>query len=293
MIALALLLGQDLDALAGRLAAEDVELRARAETEVLELPGRLLEPMLAALGRRPEPEARALEERIRVGAPWVRILPGTLRELRELSDTLSPARHPGREAAVARVLAALGRLPDGEAAKLLLPLLDEAAEGARLFALTALRRFPPADPAPLLGYLRDVRTSGMAAEVLVAMGARSAVPPAVELFVEEGGGTLGAARVLEAFGAGGQAGRIARAVREKAGLVVWGIRILRATGREAEPHLIALAAEVSHPRRREIADALADLGGPASLKTLEEIAAELPEEERGELLARYRRNRRP
>lgn len=286
---LALLVGvQDLDALAARLSAEDVELRARAEKEILDLPGRELAPLLAALGRRPEPEARAIEERIRVHASWTEILPGTLREIRALSDVVGKPGHPEREKAVGRVLEALGRRRPEEAAKLLLPLLSERAEGARYFALAGLRRFPPEDPAPLLHYLRDGRTSGLAAEILIAMGARSAVPLAVDLFVEEGGGLLGAARVLEAFGAGEGPERIAKAVRERAGLLVWGIRILRATGPSAEPQLIALAPEVSHPRRREIAEALAEIGSERSLPLLREIAAELPEEERDRLLRRFR-----
>lgn len=284
------LLAQDLDALAERLGAEDVELRGQAEKAVLELPGRLLGPVLEALARRPEPEARALEARVRVNPAWAVLLPGTLRELRELWDVVCRPGDPGRERAVTRALDALARRPPAEAAALLLPLLGEPAEGARHFALSALRRFPPADPAPLLGFLRDVRTSGLAAEVLVAMGARSAVPLAVELFVEEGGGLLGAARILEAFGAGERAGRIAKAMSEKAGLLVWGIRILRATGPSAEPHLIALAPEVSYPRRREIAEALADIGSERCLPVLREIAAELPEEERDALLRRFRRN---
>src|SRR5688572_15934692 len=122
LLALAL---QDLDALAARLAAEDVEVRVRAEKDALDLPGRLLGPMLEALGRRPEPEARALEDRIRVHASWIAILPGTVRELREFSDLIGRSGHPAREAAVARVFAALDRLPAGEAGTLLLPLLAD------------------------------------------------------------------------------------------------------------------------------------------------------------------------
>ncbi|HEX7900325.1 MAG TPA: hypothetical protein VF950_21335 [Planctomycetota bacterium] len=287
MFLLCLLPLQDLDALAERLSAEDVEIRVRAEKAVLELPGRLLPPVLEALRRRPEPEARFLEERIRVHATWVAILPGTVRELREFSDLIGGPGQPAREAAIARVLEALARLPAGEAGKLLLPLLADPAEGARHFALAALRRHPPADPAPLIGYLDDARTSGLAAEVLVAMGARVAVPRAVELFVAEGGGLLGAARVLEAFGAGDQSERIAKAIREKAGLLVWGIRILRATGPAAEAPLIALAPEVSYPRRLEIAEALAEFGSERSLPLLREISADLPADERARLLRRF------
>lgn len=283
-----LLAAQDLDDLAGRLSAEDVELRARAEKEILGLPGRELAPLLAALARRPEAEARALEERIRVHPSWAEILPGTLKEIRATSDVVGRAGHPEREKAIGRVLELLGRRPAAEAARLLLPMLGEPAEGTRLFALTALRRFPPADPAPLLDYLHDVRTSGLAAEILVVMGARSVVPLAVGLFVEEGGGMLGAARILEAFGAGQEAERILKAMRERAGLLVWGIRILRATGPAAEPHLIALAPEVSHPRRREIAEALAEIGSERSLPLLREISADLPEEERARLFRRFR-----
>jgi hypothetical protein len=114
------------------------------------------------------------------------------------------------------------------------------------------------------------------------------VPKAVGLFVEEGGGMLGAARILEAFGAGQEPERILKAVRERAGLLVWGIRILRATGPAAEPQLLALAPEVSHPRRREIAEALAEIGSERSLPLLREIAAELPDEERARLFRRFR-----
>ncbi len=282
---------QDLDALAGRLAAEDVETRVDAERAILDLPGHRLPAALEALARRPEPEARALEERIRVHRSWIPIFPGTIRELRDLADAMGRPGTPERARSVLRALEALERLPAGEAARLLVPLLGESAEAARHFALSALRRFPPADPASLLDPLRDIRTSGLAAEVLVAMGARSAVPLAVDLFVEEGGGTLGAARILEAFGAGEGAPRIARALREKAGLLVWGIRILRA-GPDAEPLLIALAPDVSHPRRREIAEALAEIGGERSLPLLREIAADLPPDERDALLRRFERNRK-
>ena len=281
------LLPQDLDTLAARLAAEDVELRVEAEKAILDLPGRLLGPALAALGRRAEPEARALEDRIRVHPSWIRILPGSLRDVRARVDAIGGPQTEERRKACIVTNKALLELPPGEAAALLVPLLAEPADRARIFVMMALRRHPPADPAPLLAFMKDVRTSGLAAEVLVAMGARSAVPLAVDLFVEEGGGMLGAARILEAFGAPGQSERIARAIREKAGLLVWGIRILRATGPEAEATLLALAPDVSYPRRREIADALAEIGGERSLPLLREIAADLPEDERARLLRRF------
>jgi HEAT repeat protein len=284
---LALLL-QDLDALAAGLAAEDVETRVQAEKAVLELPGRLLSPMLEALGRRPEPEARALEDRIRVSASWRRIMPGSIRQVRARVDAIAGPPNEDRASASTLAFLCLKKLPPGDAAALLMPLLAEPAEPTRIFAMHALRVHPPADPAPLLAFLKDVRTSGLAAEVLVAMGARSAVPLAVDLFVEEGAGMLGAARVLEAFGAGPHAGRVAKAVGERAGLLVWGIRILRATGPEAEPLLLALAPEVSDPRRREIAEALAEIGTARSLPFLREIAAGLPAEERDALLRRFR-----
>lgn len=279
------LLVQDLDALAARLAAEDVEARARAEREILDLPAARLPDVMAALGRRPEPEARALEDRIRMHPAWTRLLAGSLREVRAGAAALEG---PRSDAHAAAATAAVRALPREEAAGLLLSLLAEPAEPVRVFAMRGLRIHPPADPAPLLPFLRDVRSSGLAAEVLVAMGARGTVPLAVDLFVEEGGGMLGAARILEAFGAGAQADRIARAMREKAGLLVWGIRILRATGPAAEPHLLALAPEVSHPRRREIAEALAEIGTARSLPFLRETAAELPAEERDALLRRFR-----
>ena len=286
-LVLSALLLQDLDALAARLAAEDVEDRGRAEKAVLELPGRLLPPMLEALGRRPEPEARALEDRIRVSPSWMRILPGSIRELRARVDAIAGPPNEARASACALALLGLKTLPPGDAAALLLPLLADPADPVRVFAMHALRRHPPADPAPLLAFLKDVRTSGLAAEVLVEMGARSAVPLAVDLFVEEGAGMLGAARILEAFGAGAHAERIAKAVRERAGLIVWGIRILRATGPSAEAPLLALAPEVSHPRRLEIAEALAEIGGPRSLPFLREVAAGLPDAERARLLRRF------
>lgn len=281
LLALAL---QDLEALAASLAAEDVEARVEAERAVLDLPGRLLPKVLEALGRRPEPEARALEDRIRVSPAWIGILPGSIREVRALADAVGQPGRPERNLAVARIDGALAALPAGEAPALLLELLEDPSEGARLFALGALRLFPPADPVPLLRHLRDVRSSGLAAEVLVSMRAESAVPLAVDLFVEEGGGMLGAARILEAFGAGSQADRIARAMREKAGLLVWGIRILRATGPAAEPPLLALAPEVSYPRRREIAEALSVIGGARSAPLVRDVAAELAPDEELDLL---------
>jgi HEAT repeat protein len=287
LLALAVLI-QDLDALAARLAAEDVEVRGDAEKAILDLPGRLLPATLEALGRRAEPEARALEDRIRAHPSWIRILPGSLRDVRARVDAIGGPQTEERSKACVVAHPALAELPPGEAAALLVPLLAEPADPARIFAMMALRRHPPPDPAPLMPFLDDVRTSGLAAEVLIVMGARTAVPRAVDLFVAEGGGMLGAARILEAFGAGGQAERIARAVREKAGLLVWGIRILRATGADAEPQLIALAPDVSYPRRREIAEALAEVGGPRSLPLLREISADLPAEERDALLRRFR-----
>ena len=288
--ALLALLTQDLDTLAARLAAEDVETRVVAEKEILGLPGHLLPAALEALGRRPEPEARALEDRIRVNASWIRILPGTIREVRARVDAIAgPPTEEGAAASTLALLSLKGR-PPGQAAALLVPLLGAPEERTRIFAMRALRAHPPAGPAPLLPFLQDVRTSGLAAEVLVVMGARSAVPMAVDLFVEEGGGMLGAARILEAFGAGDQAERVAKAVREKAGLLVWGIRILRATGPSAEPQLLALAPEVSQPRRFEIAEALAEIGSERSLPFLREISADLPDDERARLLRRFPRN---
>ena len=288
MIAALLVLGlQDVDVLVGRLTAEDVEVRGRAERELLDLPAKLLPRILESLGRLPEPEARSLEDRIRVAPAWIALYPGSVRAVRSRAEVVEQVGHPDREKAVAGLLEVLRGFPPGEAPKLLLPLLADPAEGTRLFALAALRRFPPSDPAPLLAYLPDVRTSGLAAEVLVAMGAESVVPRAVDLFVEEGGGTLGAARILEAFGAGAHAERIARAVREKAGLLVWGIRILRATGPAAEPQLLALAPDVSYPRRREIVEALSLVGGKASARLVGDVAFELPPEERLELIWKF------
>lgn len=278
---------QDVEALVGRLAAEDVEVRVRAERDVLELPAAMLPRVLDALRRLAEPEARSLEDRIRVAPAWIALCPGSIREARAKADVVGLPGHPGRAAALGELFKVLRALPPGAAAKHLLPLLAEPAEGSRLFALTALRVFPPDDPAPLLAYLPDVRTSGLAAEVLIAMAADGVVPLAVDLFVSEGGGMLGAARLLEAFGAPGRSDRIARAMREKAGLLVWGIRILRATGPEAEPTLLSLAPDVSYPRRREIAEALAVVGGPASAALIRDVAADLPPEEQLDLFWKF------
>jgi hypothetical protein len=271
-----------------RLTDDRVDVRADAEARLLELPVRLLPKVLEEAARRPEIEVRGVIERIRIGPAWPTLLPGTIREARALAQALADPAHPERPKVAARVMDRLAALPPGEAPKVLLKLLDEPSEALHHFALSGLRRFTPADPEPLLPYLKAARTSGLAAEILVAMKAESTVPLAVDLFCEEGGATLGAARILEAFGAGAQAARVAAAIRERIGLLVWGIRILRATGPRAEPLLLDLVSQVSAPRQKEIAEALAEIGSDVSLPVLRTLLADSPPSERDRLLAQAR-----
>lgn len=262
------------------LADDRIDARARSEAALWALPASALPRVLELAAARPEQEVRAVAERMRVARAWSELLPGTIRELREEVRRVEE----GRADAVARALDRMGGLPPGRAAALALELLTEPALPVRHFALHALTRHPAPDAAPIVPFLKDPATSSHAAEALVAMNATSVVPLAVELFCREGGSTLAAARVLEAFGAGDAAPRIAAAVKERIGLVVWGVRILRATGPSAEAELIDLAPQVSAPRQLEIAEALARIGGPRSLPVLREILRDRPAVERDPLL---------
>jgi HEAT repeat protein len=284
LLCLALQADSDVGALVRALADDRIDARAAAEARLWELPARLLPRVLQEAAAHDEHEIRAVAGRMRVAPAWSAFLPGSIREARGLVARIEEGGHPDRAKAAARALALLVELPPERARDLAAALLSDPSPHARLFALEALRRFPPSDPAPLIPFLKDPPTSSLAAEVLVAMDASSVVPLAVDLFCEEGGATLAAARVLEAFGAGEQAPRIAAAVQERIGLIVWGIRILRATGPSAEPLLIDLAPQVSAPRQLEIAEALSRMGTARSLPLLRDLLRERPEVERDPLL---------
>jgi len=258
LLALAL---QDAAALLERLADDDVEVRASAEAEILRRPAGELFPLLAAAEGRPETEIRVLADRLRVVPAWAPLLEGTIRDARERVAAIADLSHPRRAAALEETTAALARLDRDAASALLVALLADPGDGTRRFALASLRRWPARDTAPLVAYLHDGRTAGLAAEALLAADDPSIVPAAVEIFCAEGPGLLGAARILEQFGAGDAAERVAAVLPERVGLLAWGIRILRATGPAAADALVALAPQVSEPRRLEIAEALAEIGG--------------------------------
>ncbi len=269
----------DLPELVRRLADDDVEVRAQAARRIHALPARLLPELESEARKRPEAEVEAVVARLRIPAAWTRILRGTMGEARRAFDRISSPGHPEREAAIRKAVADLETLPPADAPEALEGLLALDDEETRRFALRCMARVPPRDPALLAPFLRDARTTGLAAEILVRMNDRSLVPLAVDLFCDEGPGTLGAARLLEHFGAGERWPRVAAALRAHVGLLTWGIRILARSGEAAEAPLLELMASASPHRKIEIAAALAEVGGRKSLPAAREaLRAARPDE---------------